>query len=77
MYGFQILCEMSKAPLKFPKNVERTPQNLHIIYFNFCVWFTISLNWDVISLSKTETWSFRALKQHKKPLGHFIFVYIL
>ena len=34
-----------------------TEQNMHFTDFNFCVWCTISLNWDVISRSETYPWS--------------------
>ena len=45
MYGFKILCEISKAPLKFhTKFWAHTPQNMHFTIFYFCVWVTISLN---------------------------------
>ena len=54
MYGFKILCEISKGTLKFhTKFWIHTPQNMHFNVFNFCVWVTISLNCDVISLSET------------------------
>ena len=49
--------KFQRAPLKFhTKFWTHTPQNMHYTVFNFCVWVTISLNCDVISLSETGPW---------------------
>ena len=49
MYGFKF-----SYPLKFhTKFWTHTPQNVRFTVFIFCVWVTISLNCDVISLSET------------------------
>ena len=57
MYGFKILSEISKGTFEIShKFWTHTPQNMYFTIFNFCVWVTISLNCDVISLSETGPW---------------------
>ena len=52
--GSKICMKFQRAPLKFHKKIwNHTPQNIHFNDFYFCVWFTIPLNCDVISLSET------------------------
>ena len=54
VYGFKILCEISKGTFEISHKIwTHTPQNMHFTVLIFCVWVTISLNCDVISLSKT------------------------
>ena len=55
--GSKFCVKFQRAPLKFhTKFGTQTLQNVHFIDFNFCVWFTISLNCDVISLGETGLW---------------------
>ena len=50
-----------RAPLKFHTKLwTHTPQNVHFTVLYFCVWVTISLNCDVISLSETGPWWWQA-----------------
>ena len=50
----KICVKFQRVPLKFhTKSWTHTPQNMHFTVFNVCVWVTISLNCDVISLSET------------------------
>ena len=52
--GLKFCVKFQRCLLKFhTKFWTHTPQNMHFIVFNFCVWVTISLNCDVISLSET------------------------
>ena len=52
--GSKFRAKFQKAPLKFhTKFWTHTPQNVHFAVFIFCVWVTISLNFDVISVSET------------------------
>ena len=52
--GSQFCVKFQRAPLKFhTKFWTHPPQNMQFTVFNFCVWVTISLNCDVISLSET------------------------
>ena len=52
--GSKFCVKFQRAPLKFrTKFWTHTPQNMHFTVFSFCVWVTISLNCDVISLSET------------------------
>ena len=52
--GSKFCVKFQRAPLKFhTKFWTHTSQNLHFTVFYFCVWVTISLNCDVISLSET------------------------
>ena len=52
--GSKFCVKFQRAPMKFhTKFRTHTPQNMHSTVFNFCVWVTISLNCDVISLSET------------------------
>ena len=55
--GQKYYVKFQRAPLKFHTKVwTHTPQDMHFTVFNFCVWVTISLNCDVISLSETVGW---------------------
>ena len=57
MYRFTILCEISKGTFEIShKFWTHTPQSVHFTVMYFCVWVTISLNCDVISLSETGPW---------------------
>ena len=52
--GSNFCAKFQRAPLKFhTKFWIHTPQNMHFTVLYFCVWVTISLNCDVISLSET------------------------
>ena len=52
--GSKFCVKFQWAPLKFhTKFWTHSPQNMHFTVFSFCVWVTISLNCDVISLSET------------------------
>ena len=52
--GSKFCVKFQRAPLKFrTKFWTHTPQNVHFTVLYFCVWVTISLNCDVISLSET------------------------
>ena len=52
--GSKFCVKFQRAPLKFhTKFWTHTPQNMNFTVFFFCVWVTISLNCDVISLSET------------------------
>ena len=52
--GSKFCVKFQRAPLKFhTKFWTHTPQNMHFAVFYFCVWVTISLDCDVISLSET------------------------
>ena len=52
--GSKFCVKFQRAPLKFnTKFWTHTPQNMNFTVFYFCVWVTISLNCDVISLSET------------------------
>ena len=52
--GSKFCVKFQRAPLKFHTNLwTHTPQNVHFTVLYFCVWVTISLNCDVISLSET------------------------
>ena len=54
VYGFKILCEISKGTFDISHKLwTHTPQYVHFTVLYFCVWVTISLNCDVISLSET------------------------
>ena len=56
--GSKFRVKFQRPPLKFhTKFWTHTPQNVHFTVFIFCVWVTISLNCDVISLSETGPWS--------------------
>ena len=58
------------APLKFhTKFWTHTPQNIHFTDFYVCVWFMISLNCDVISLSETGPILHHVMAHH--VLFHF------
>ena len=54
MYGFQILCEISKGTFEISHKI-LNPYTAKCAFYClvFCVWVTISLNCDVISLSET------------------------
>ena len=65
VYGFRILCEFQRAPLKFhTKFWSHTPQNMHFTVLYFCVWVTVSLNCDVISFSEMGPREAKALPRH-------------
>ena len=52
--GSKFCVKFQRAPLKFhTKFWTHTPQNMNFTVFYFCVWITMSLNCDVISLSET------------------------
>ena len=52
--GSKFCVKFQRSPLKFhTKFWTHTPQNMHFTVSYFCVWVTISLNCDVISLSET------------------------
>ena len=52
--GSKFCVKFQRAPLKFHTKVwTLTPQNMQYTVFYICVWVTISLNYDVISLSET------------------------
>ena len=52
--GSKFCVKFQRAPLKFhTKFWTHTPQSVHFTVMYFCVWVTISLNCDVISLSET------------------------
>ena len=58
MYGLKILCEISKGTFEISHKIFNPYiENMHLIVFYFCVWFMISSNCDVISLSQTGPWS--------------------
>ena len=51
--GSKFCVKFQRAPLKFnAKFWTHTPQNMHFTVSYFCVWVTIYLNCDVISLSE-------------------------
>ena len=55
--GSKFCVKFQRAPLKFhTKFWTHTLQNMHFSVFYFCVWVTISLNCDIISLSETGPW---------------------
>ena len=61
--GSKFCVKFQRAPLKFhTKFWTHTPQNMHLTVFCFCMWFTTSLNCDVISLSETGP---RTITGHK------------
>ena len=52
--GSKFCVKFQRAPLKFHTKLwTHTPQYVHFTVVFFCVWVTISLNCDVISLSET------------------------
>ena len=52
--GSKFWVKFQRAPLKFhTKFWTHTPQNMHFTFFNICLWVTISLNCNAISLSET------------------------
>ena len=52
--GSKLCVKFQRAALKFHTEFRaHTPQNIHFADFYFCVWFTISLNCDVICRSET------------------------
>ena len=52
--GSKFCVKFQRCPLKFHTKIwTHTPQNMHFTVSCFCVWVTISLNCDVISLSET------------------------
>ena len=51
MYGFKILCEISKVPFEISKFLTQSPQNMHFSGIFFVI--LISLKCDVISCSQT------------------------
>ena len=52
--GSKFCLKFQRVPLKFHTNFStHTPQNMHFTVFYFCVWVTISLNCEAISLSET------------------------
>ena len=52
--GSKFRVKFQRAPLKFHTQFwTHTPQNRHLTVLYFCVWVTISLNCDVISLNNT------------------------
>ena len=53
MYGFIILCEISKGTFETSHKTLNPYTALHLIDFYFCTWFTISLHCDVICPSET------------------------
>ena len=55
--GSKFCVKFQRCPMKFhTKFWTHTPQNVHFTVLLFCVWVTISLNCDVISLSETGPW---------------------
>ena len=64
--GSKFCVKFQREPLKFhTKFWTHTPQNMYFTVFYFCVWVTISLNCDVISLSETGPWAFRRQLEQK------------
>ena len=60
--GSKFCVKFQRAPLKFhTKFWTHTPQNMNFTVFYFCVWVTISLNCDVISLSETGPCTLQAI----------------
>ena len=58
MYGIKILCEISKVPFEISHKILNPYTAKYAFYcLVFSVWFTISLNCDVISLSETGPWT--------------------
>ena len=58
MYGFKILCEISKGTFEISHkilNPYTATYAFHCFSF-FCVWVTTSFNCDIISLSETGPW---------------------
>ena len=52
--GSKFCVKFQGAPLKFhTKFWTHTSQNMHLTVLYFCVWVTVSLNCDVISISET------------------------
>ena len=55
--GSKFCVKFQRAPLKFHTIFwTHTPQNIYFTVLYFCVWVTISLNYDVINLSETGPW---------------------
>ena len=66
--GSKFCVKFQRAHLKFhTKFSTHTPQNMHFTVFYFYMWFTTSLNCDVISLSETGPWD--STRQIQKPGG--------
>ena len=75
--GSKFCVKFQRAPLKFhTKFWTHTPQNMHFTVFYFCVWVTISLNCDVISLSETGPRWYRYSTKKCLPDSHLPFVYV-
>ena len=56
--GSKSCVKFQRCPLKFhTKFWTHTPQNMHFTDCYFSLWFTISWNCDVISLSETAPWN--------------------
>ena len=79
--GSKSCVEFQRVPLKFhTKFWTHTPQNVHFTDFYICLWFTIFLDCDVISLRAIEVltvmfsndffWSFRQCKCFLWLLNH-------
>ena len=70
--GLKFCVKFQRAPLKFhTKFWTHTPQNMHFTVFYFCVWVTISLNCDVISLSETSSLDTEIVtSNHIESLSH-------
>ena len=65
--GSKSCVKFQGCPLKFhTKFWTHTPQNMHLTEFYFSLWFTISWNCDVISLSETAPWNHKNLRYIKK-----------
>ena len=74
--GSKFCVKFQRAPLKFhTKFWTHTPQNMNFTVFYFCVWVTISLNCDVISLSETGPRCRHSLFQHSKNVLTYMSVY--
>ena len=57
MYGFKILCEISKGTFEISHKIfnQYTAKYAFTVFY-ICVWVVISLNCNVISLSETGPW---------------------
>ena len=67
--GSKFCVKFQRAPLKFyTKFWTNTPKTMHFSVFSFCVWVTISLNCDIISLSETGPRSYKVLTDNGAEL---------
>ena len=58
MYGFKILCEISKVPFEISHNILNPYTAKYAFYEVLKIWrLMISKSYDILSLSETGPWS--------------------